>query len=797
MKKNIAYIVVGLFVLSGFTTISIGEASQTQGNLSFTFTEPTIVEKVSYVQIKLEGTDSWIFNAGSPMLPRKIETLTLPFGTTVLDVSCVAQGVKTQVLSQKIEPAPQPVILSSTVAQSSDPQMNEEIYSSDSLYPTDWVAYNVGAGLDENNRHVTFLTINTYPVRYQPASDTIYYADDIQVTVTYKSPEKTPFPANTAYELVIIAPSKFSSALQPLVDHKISKGISTLLKTTEAIYDEYTGYDKPEQIKYCIKDAIETYNTTYVLLVGGLNSWWNAIPRDNQNEGTKDWYVPVRYSNCLPSAGDDPGFISDLYYADIYNDTGVFQTWDTNNNHIYGQNADKKDTYPDVALGRLPCRNVKEVKAVVDKIIHYETTPAGDWFNKFVGVSGDGFMDILTPIGIFWNTNSLPNGQYTICAQAKNINNVLGPVDEVKVTLDKTKATSITFNHDDHLITKKQYPFPPVAEIVSVSDGDILGIDDYSYTPTEREAYCNSFSGWANIQYSGGVLKINGKAYDPRPYGVDTSIHVWVNNSAGNKVFEQTKTGYGMYWEGEWCVGDQPLLGRAGGGYYMPPEIQKNYLFTSSGTWTGMKQVLDAFNAGAGFFFFSGHGNPGVWVDQYPGIPGNRKNAEVEGLVWLQFGLPVFPMDTLKNEYKNPVVAVGGCHNSQFNVSLLPTFKDRKNTAQMQTYGYPVAECWSERLVRFEKTGAIASMGNTGFGYGLLGEYCTSGGLDGYITTEFFVQYGTNGLHVLGDAYASTLSEYINHFKTSPEFPWDLSHQKSVEQWVLIGDPSLLIGGYS
>jgi len=795
--KSIIYLVVGLFLLSSFTTIGIGDASQKQGNLRFTFSTPTIIEKESFVQLRSEGTDSWIFDAGSPMVPRRIETLTLPFGTIVQNVVCYAQGVQTKVLTQKIEPAPQPRILGNDV-QVNELQMNQAIYNAEGLFPNDWVSYNVGAGLDDNNRHVTFLTINTYPVRYEPTTNTIYYAEDIDVSVTYKLPSSNPFPANTDYELVIIAPSKFASALQPLVEHKISIGISTLLKTTEDIYDEFTtGYDKPEQIKLFIKSAIEEYNTTYVLLVGGLNSWWNAIPRDNINEGTQDWYVPVRYSNCMPSAGDDPGFISDLYYADIYNDTGVFCSWDSNGNHIYGQNADKKDTYPDVALGRLSCRNVKEVKAVVDKIIHYETTPAGDWFNKYVGVSGDGFMDILTPIGISWNTNSLPNGEYTICAQSKNINNVYGPVDEIEVTLDKTKATSLTFNHDDHLITKKQYPFPPVAEIVSVSDGDILGNTDYNYVPTEREAYCNDFSGWANIQYSNGVLKINGKAYDPRPYGVDTSIHVWVNNSAGTKVFEQTKTGYGMYWEGEWCVGDQLLLGRAGGGYYMPSSFEKTYLFTSNGEWTAQKQVLDAFSAGAGFLFFSGHGNPGVWVDQYPGIPGNRKNAEVEGLVWLQLGLPIFPMDSLSNDYKNPVVAVGGCHNSQFNVSLLTTFRDKKNEAQMQTYGYPVAEAWSERLVRLEKTGAIACMGNTGFGYGLLGEYCTAGGLDGYITTEFFVQYGTEGHEILGEAFAATLTEYISHFKASAEFPWDLSHQKSVEQWVLMGDPSLQIGGYS
>ena len=355
--KHIIYFVVGILVLSGFSTLGMGDAGEKQGNLRFSFSEPTIVEKESYIQLNSEGTDSWIFDAGSPMLPRRIETVTLPFGATVTDIYCVATGVESKVLSQKIMPAPQPMPLSDEVTFTTGPEMNPEIYDSEVLFPADWMSYHMGAGLDENNQHKTFLTINTYPVRYTPGSDTIYYASDIDVTVTYTVPDKTPFPANTEYQLVIIAPSKFSSALQPLVDHKIAKGISTTLKTTEDIYAEYTGYDKPEQIKYFIKDAIETWNTTYVMLVGGMKSRIYAVPRDSVSEGSKGWYLPVRYSSLMTSPDDDPGYISDLYYADIYNATGDFCSWDSSGNHIYaefgGIHADKLDLYPDVALGRL------------------------------------------------------------------------------------------------------------------------------------------------------------------------------------------------------------------------------------------------------------------------------------------------------------------------------------------------------------------------------------------------------------------------------------------------------------
>jgi hypothetical protein len=792
--KSMVYIVIGILVFSGVSTLGMGDAGEKQSTVRFSFSEPMVVDKESFVEVLSEGANSWILNAGNPMLPIRVETLVLPFGATIQNIICEVSGAQTKVLSKKVMPAPQPMPLSDNIAVSGQPQMKQEIYDSESLFPNDWMSYHVGAGLDQNNQHKTFLTINSYPVRYEPGSNILHYAQTIDVTVTYKTPQVSPFPLSTEYDLVIIAPQKFSSALQPLVDHKIAKGVSTTLKTTEAIYDEYTGYDKPEQIKYFIMDALETWNTSYVLLVGGLNSLLYAKGRDNVNEGSKDWYVPVRYSNLDEG---EPGYISDLYYADVYNDTGGFCNWDSNGNHIYAEfklGGDKLDLYPDVALGRLSCRNTREVNAVVDKIIHYESGPADpSWFNKMVLVSGDGFLD-QEDLDISWNTNALSNGAYTIYAQSTNNQSISGPIDIIHVTIDKTKPTTLTFNHDDHLITGLNYPFLPVAEIVSVSEGDILGNTDYSYTPTEREAYLNDQLHWANLQYSSGILKIRGKTYDPRPYGVETSIHVWVNNSGGTTVFDVTKTGYKMYYEGEWTTGEQLLLGRAGAAYYMPYEFQKTFLWSSNGQWTGQAEVIDTISEGAGFVFFSGHGSPAVWSNHYPGIPGNRKNAEVKGLFVLNIGLPVFPMDKISNPYKNPVVVVGGCHNSMFNVSTIPTLLDTKNLHMTHSYGFPTAECWSERFVRLPKKGAIATMGNTGYGYGILNEYCTIGGLDNYITTEFFVQYGTHGRHVLGEAYAGTLTEYISHFKGLSE--WDSAHQKTVEQWVLLGDPSLLIGGY-
>jgi hypothetical protein len=224
---------------------------------------------------------------------------------------------------------------------------------------------------------------------------------------------------------------------------------------------------------------------------------------------------------------------------------------------------------------------------------------------------------------------------------------------------------------------------------------------------------------------------------------------------------------------------------------------------------------------GCGFAFFSGHGSPGSWGDQYPGIPGNRQYGSVTGLTVSNLrsfypfitDYPIWPMDELSNTNKLPITVVGGCHNSLFNVSLIPSMIQyytmmlgRNNW--MWTYIQAVPQCWSWYLVQLPETGAIATIGNTGLGWGWEGEFCTVGAGDGWITSQFFRQYGDHygeeGYDILGHVFQQTQTSYINQFKDFtlpecwwyPDFGWDEIDQQAVEQWVLLGDPSLKIGGY-
>lgn len=253
--------------------------------------------------------------------------------------------------------------------------------------------------LKENKKIICFLVLGLFLLGS-------VIVPSLNAIVISSSKKESEFQAvSKKFDLLIITYPKFKNYLEPLVKHKNSHGVNTKLKTLYDVYEySYMGRDNPEKIKYYIKMAHDIWGVEYVMLVGDYKK------------------MPIRYvkNSDMTYSYNEPEYISELYYADLYDECGDFQTWDSNDNGIFGEwdvVSGSRDTnidlYPDVYVGRLACRNIFEVKIAVDKIIKYETgTYGSDWFNKFVVVAGDTYPEGQYP----FNTSGYEGEENTVKA---------------------------------------------------------------------------------------------------------------------------------------------------------------------------------------------------------------------------------------------------------------------------------------------------------------------------------------------------------------------------------------------
>jgi len=432
MKKILIFIIAVVLLLSAFQIPTLGTSERYQQkheSFDLIFTDLTLNKEQTYTRIQYQGTNNELSIPSAPLLPFYQKVLTLPHDAKIQQVNMFFDTIQHQNIDQKIKPVQQSVYRSYPSNINYQPLLieNKDIYQADQFYPQNWYDYSIRCGLDLQGNQATFVIINIYPVRYHAINNELMYLSDVTLECQYSTATEKPVQQSVStYDLVIIAPSTFVSELEPLVEHKTNMGLKTILKTTEDIYTEYEGRDKPEQIKYFIKDAKEQWEASYILLVGGLKSYIYARDKDDQNQGSTAWHVPVRYTNIKES--DEVGCISDLYYSDLYryNETTMeweFEDWDSNGDDIFAKWSftarDELDLIPDIYVGRLPCRNIIELRIVRDKIITYESTSPEekDWYKKIIAISGKNFD--------LWNGQ--PDGEFlTDCA----IENMSSRIDE-------------------------------------------------------------------------------------------------------------------------------------------------------------------------------------------------------------------------------------------------------------------------------------------------------------------------------------------------------------------------------
>ncbi len=393
-------------------------------NEEFSFSPPVISTNNQGMAIQIEECSSYLPYEGYPVIPVYTVTYELSPGTRVSNVIVTPLVVETLAVSQDIAAVPKMIPIGTL---SLDEVKNTEFYASEETYPISWFSYSLGAGLNEYNEHVVFCTIQMYPLRYNPGKNLVYFASGFSFSMDYQT---DPFSLISGDEndLLIITTAEYLPNVQSLITHKNAHGIQTIASTIEDISTTYSGRDIAEKIKYCIKDAIETMNIQYVLLIGDIKQ------------------VPTRITYASPW---EPDLLSDLYFGDIYDASFSFCSWDLNANDKFGetehmggwppqiQNIDGVDLYADVHVGRLPCTTIDEVNLVVNKIITYEENTANSqWFKRIALAGGDTF-----PIGL---------GGYPFVYEGEITNQAIADelpeFEHIKLWATKHNLNAITFN---------------------------------------------------------------------------------------------------------------------------------------------------------------------------------------------------------------------------------------------------------------------------------------------------------------------------------------------------------------
>ena len=169
---------------------------------------------------------------------------------------------------------------------------------------------------------------------------------------------------------VMLAPSEFLAAAQPLARHRTRMGLPTALYSIDDIESNISGEDRERKVHNFLRTIHQMYPSFNWLLIIGDSE--HLMPRPL-------WHYAL----------DRGQFYQNYYYSDMYY-AGLDSTWDTDGDGRYGEFSNMTytvdgDLDSDVYVGRVPASDVDDVTNYVEKLIRYEKNPpVGTWMKRFL-----------------------------------------------------------------------------------------------------------------------------------------------------------------------------------------------------------------------------------------------------------------------------------------------------------------------------------------------------------------------------------------------------------------------------
>ena len=207
-------------------------------------------------------------------------------------------------------------------------------------------------------------------------------------------------------------------------------------------------------------------------------------------------------------------------------------------------------------------------------------------------------------------------------------------------------------------------------------------------------------------------------------------------------------------------------------------DFHHSIIWTSKGNFN-RKTISNEINKGAGFIFYAGHGFPnGICPD------GGSNDRSIH--YYNRY------INDLENQYRLPIIFLEACSTAKldFNlVELIKSYLGRKVANFLSSFinfnEDMLFPCLAWNFVKYKNGGAIATIGST--------QYIMSSGYDsgGCMNPPRYFFSSYNYCDSLGQMH----TEMIN--KNILDIPTDVLAAYTIEEHILIGDPSLIIGRYS
>lgn len=648
--------------------------------------------------------------------------------------------------------------------------------------------------------------------------------------------------------LLILAPDEFIPALQPLKEFKESTGRSTYLVGLSQVYNNYTGTDEPEQIKYCIADYEQNCDIENVMLVGDVDKfpvrwrWFGRwMPHDLQpfhyHRGQWEVHDGEYYQLMfpLPTGVEKSGWFrswiditSEANYASQYTvevdctllggDPTARKVW------IFLADADLHIGLPEhelflcveiapTYLGVRHCGVLDKVAATFNDGSTYHVK--AQLTQNQVQVWIDGSHYITTNLEPAKCVQPGKVGIGTRMCQAK--------FDDFTVkTLSGTTVLSEDFSGIPNGTRPANWADAPHSSDRSWEASDLYYADLYKNGDRSRFDNWNAYTAnghdllygeieWDIPIYCPGCV-INNDQIDYLPDvnvgRVPASTEEEVSLYVSKIIHYETNTHVNDAWFKRAVL----LVGNSDGegtNNKIETYLKSQSFQVQNRKWTGdlqnlsdlaRKQVaIDAFNNGAGLINFLGHGDQWTWG----GV--NFRCSDIQG--------------ALTNSSMLPVVLAGACLTGKFTPSIpAEEYRDIYNTlhpGMSECTRFPgppdtmfappmslqpkepdgnesMAEWFLFRGGPSKSGGAIAYLGERTVG---------RGGLSDDLSREFFTSY-VKGI-TLGDMWRKMIEEYYDAHKLYESTTWmhdpkdmGIGHTfDEPEKFILFGDPSLVIGG--